>query len=173
MCIRRTWTWATWPENCRYSTGSTIAAKPPHSGSWSNKVKSIWDRCVVGCSYLEVLLLAYKTVLHSYGLDSNPSSDDNDDVSSDLEMMVCGLMCNTLERFVICLFFQWGFRNVRTSWTIWWLTCTWTSRAHGRVLPPTKMSWLISAATKATRKQVREAKSQANPRKEVSYSVFV
>lgn len=29
---------------------------------------------------------AYKTVLHSYGLDSNPSSD-GDDISSDLEVM--------------------------------------------------------------------------------------
>lgn len=30
---------------------------------------------------------AYKTVLHSYGLDSNPSSDNEDDGNSDLEVM--------------------------------------------------------------------------------------
>ncbi|XP_055700573.1 nuclear valosin-containing protein-like [Phlebotomus papatasi] len=30
---------------------------------------------------------AYKTVLHSYGLDSNPSSDEDGDVNSDLEFM--------------------------------------------------------------------------------------
>lgn len=36
------------------------------------------------CFYFRV---AYKTVLHSYGLDSNPSSDENDEISSDLEMM--------------------------------------------------------------------------------------
>ncbi|XP_059614118.1 nuclear valosin-containing protein-like [Phlebotomus argentipes] len=30
---------------------------------------------------------AYKTVLHSYGLDSNPSSDDDGDVNSDVEYM--------------------------------------------------------------------------------------
>ncbi|XP_055686095.1 nuclear valosin-containing protein-like [Lutzomyia longipalpis] len=30
---------------------------------------------------------AYKTVLHSYGLDSNPSSDEEGDVNSDLELM--------------------------------------------------------------------------------------
>ncbi|XP_055534030.1 nuclear valosin-containing protein-like [Wyeomyia smithii] len=30
---------------------------------------------------------AYKTVLHSYGLDSNPSSENEDDANSDLEVM--------------------------------------------------------------------------------------
>ncbi|EAT48909.1 AAEL000081-PA, partial [Aedes aegypti] len=33
---------------------------------------------------------AYKTVLHSYGLDSNPSSENEDDANSDLEVMEDG-----------------------------------------------------------------------------------
>lgn len=34
-----------------------------------------------------VFFTAYKTVLHSYGLDSNPSSDNEEEASSDLELM--------------------------------------------------------------------------------------
>ena len=32
------------------------------------------------------LIIAYKTVLHTYGIESNPGSE-NDDVGSDLEVM--------------------------------------------------------------------------------------
>lgn len=35
--------------------------------------------------YNLITITAYKTVLHSYGLDSNPSSDD--EANSDLEVM--------------------------------------------------------------------------------------
>lgn len=35
--------------------------------------------------FFPIIFSAYKTVLHSYGLDSNPSSDDNDE--SDIELM--------------------------------------------------------------------------------------
>lgn len=50
---------------------------------------------------------AYKTVLHSYGLDSNPTSEDEE--NSDIELM--DVSCQPLVRLV----FKWKLINVSTS----------------------------------------------------------
>lgn len=45
----------------------------------------LWRKC--GFTYF-YFIVAYKTVLHSYGLDSNPSTDNEmDDGTSDLELL--------------------------------------------------------------------------------------
>lgn len=49
------------------------------------------------------IFLAYKTVLHSYGLDSNPSSDGDD--NSDLEVMDVSHLNVKLKKFLIFIFF--------------------------------------------------------------------
>lgn len=59
--------------------------------------KNIYLLNQMKCKICLLLSKAYKTVLHSYGLDSNPSSDENDEVSSDLEMMEVSLEFVCLE----------------------------------------------------------------------------
>lgn len=84
MCTKRTWTLVTWLECYRNGTVPNMVNWIARSNFSS---KENWPKILLGrrkmAPFRQLVEQAYKTVLHSYGLDSNPSSDDNEE--SDLE----------------------------------------------------------------------------------------